>query len=281
MKKDPRPGDKALGAVTQPERPPSSHAPGSSTTAVHATEAAAILIANLFAQGDRCVPGISYAVAYRLAEIHTGGDIVDVYQFNNNAVAFSIADISGKGAQAAVHAALIKYGLRAYSSHGLTPEKTIRAMDRLYLENSTFESAESFATVFLGVVDRRRRVMTYASAGHEPVVVMHPHQAPRVLSPTAPLIGVFDDQSHLFNEDHVELWPGTLFVATTDGVTEVRNKSGELFGMSRLLDCIEQHREEEPQGIVDAVLRHATEFCEGVWHDDVAIIAAKFLDPGP
>jgi phosphoserine phosphatase RsbU/P len=267
-----------LGTATQPERPSFGHRPGSSNTAVHATEAAAILIANLFAQGDRDVPGVSYAVAYRLAEVHTGGDIVDVYQFNNNAVALSIADISGKGAEAAVHAALIKYGLRAYASHGLTPEKTMRAMDRLYLENSTFESAESFATVFLGVVDARRRVMTYSSAAHEPVVIVQPNKEARVLPPTAPLIGVFDDQSHLFNEDHVELWPGTLFVATTDGVTEVRNAAGQLFGMRRLIECIEAHREEEPAAIVDAVLTHAMEFSRGVWHDDIAIIAARFLD---
>jgi hypothetical protein len=42
-----------------------------------------------------------------------------------------------------VHAALIKYGLRAYSSMGLTPEAVLRAMDRLYLENSNFEKVES------------------------------------------------------------------------------------------------------------------------------------------
>jgi hypothetical protein len=76
--------------------------------------AAQVLIEHLFANTDTQIPEVSYAVSYRLAEEFIGGDIVDVYHFDNDCVAFAIADISGKGARAAVHAALIKYGLRAY-----------------------------------------------------------------------------------------------------------------------------------------------------------------------
>lgn len=239
------------------------------------SEAAAVLISHLFAQGDRNIGGVSYAVAYRLAEVHTGGDIVDVYHFDNDAVALSIADISGKGAQAAVHAALIKYGLRAYASHGLTPEKSMRAMDRLYLENATFEDVESFASVFFGVVEPRRRTMTYASAGHEPVVLVHPHVAPEVLAPTCPIIGVFDDQHHLFKQEVVELWPGSLLIMATDGVTESRNEAGEFFGLDGLLDCVTRNRNAAPAAIVDAVINAVQTFSVSL-KDDIAILAARF-----
>jgi phosphoserine phosphatase RsbU/P len=272
------------GEVVEPEVQPSEYPPGSSTTKIlkskseldPATEAAAVLVAYLFAQGDRNIPGISYAVEYHLAEVHSGGDIVDVYQFDNGAVALSIADISGKGPQAAIHAALIKYGLRAYASHGLTPEKTMRAMDRLYLENSTFENIESFASVFFAIVDSHRRILTYASAGHEPVVLIHPHLGPKVLAPTAPIIGVFEDQHHLFRQESLELWPGSLLVATTDGVTEMRNALGEFYGMDRLLACIERSRNDEPGELVDRISRDVRDFSAGGWHDDVAILSARF-----
>jgi sigma-B regulation protein RsbU (phosphoserine phosphatase) len=272
---------KVNGEVVEPERPQVDLPPGSTSTRIlkapdtDARDAATVLVEHLFAAGDRDIPGVSYAVAYRLAEANSGGDIVDVYQFDNNAVALSIADISGKGIQAAVHAALIKYGLRAYSSHGLTPEKAMRAMDRLYLENSTFEHIESFASVFLGIVDPHRRVMTYASAGHEPVIVVHPHLDPHVLPPTAPIIGVFDDQHHLFRQEMIDLWPGSLLVATTDGATEVRNGSGEFFGIERLVDCIARNRDAEPNAIVDATIREISSF-SSAWHDDVAILVARF-----
>jgi phosphoserine phosphatase RsbU/P len=270
--------------VVVPEPPASHHPPGTSATillesqqdSVIDSSPAAILAAHLFAQGDRDIPGVSYAVGYRLADVLCGGDIVDVYQFDNDAVAFAIADISGKGAQAAIHAALIKYGLRAYSSHGLTPEKTMRALDRLYLENCTFESIESFATVFFGVVDPRRRTMTYASAGHEAVLLLDPHTEPRIISPTCPLIGVFDDQHHLFRQECVELWPGSLLVATSDGITEARNADRELFGMERLVECVVAHRDEKPTDILDAIVAAVADFSNDTWEDDVAVLVARF-----
>ncbi|HEY0381412.1 MAG TPA: PP2C family protein-serine/threonine phosphatase [Candidatus Elarobacter sp.] len=239
--------------------------------------AAEILIEHLFANTDARIPGISYAVAYRLAEEFIGGDIVDVYHFDNNSVAFSIADISGKGARAAVHAALIKYGLRAFSSHGLAPERALRSLDRLYLENNNFEQNESFATVFFGLVDPKRKVMTYASAGHEPVIVVHPNRTVEVLAPTAPLIGVFDDQHHLFTQDVVTLSAGTLFVATTDGVTEARNSEGEMFGMDRFISVVTANFDRELKELITSVIDEAQAFSAGRFVDDMAIVAARFL----
>ena len=239
--------------------------------------AAEILIEHLFANTDARIPGVTYAVAYRLAEEFIGGDIVDVYHFDNNSVAFSIADISGKGARAAVHAALIKYGLRAFSSHGLAPERALRSLDRLYLENNNFEQNESFATVFFGLVDPKRKVMSYASAGHEPVIVIQPDRTVEVLAPTAPLIGVFDDQHHLFTQDVVTLSPGTLFVATTDGVTEARNSEGELFGMDRFIGVVMANVDCELKQLIKAVIDEAQAFGAGRFVDDMAIVAARFL----
>jgi sigma-B regulation protein RsbU (phosphoserine phosphatase) len=239
--------------------------------------AAEVLIEHLFATTDAQIPGIAYAVAYRLAEEFIGGDIVDVYHFDNNSVAFSIADISGKGARAAVHAALIKYGLRAFSSHGLAPERALRSLDRLYLENNNFEQNESFATVFFGLVDPKRKVMTFASAGHEPALIVHPNREVEVLAPTAPLIGVFDDQHHLFTQDVVTISQGSLFVATTDGVTESRNAAGEMFGMERFIEVVRKHFESDLKALTVAVIDEAQAFSMGRVVDDIAIVAARFL----
>ena len=238
--------------------------------------AAAILVEHLFATTDARIPGINYAVSYLLAEEFIGGDIVDVYHFDNNSVAFSIADISGKGARAAVHAALIKYGLRSFSSHGLTPERALRSLDRLYLENNNFEQHESFATVFFGLVDPKRKVLTYANAAHEPVIIVHPDTTVEVLAPTAPLIGVFDDQHHLFAQDIVTISPGTLFVATTDGITEARNHAGELFGMDRFIAVVRENAGSDLKALIGAVIGAAQSFASGRVVDDIAIVAARF-----
>ena len=59
--------------------------------------AAKVLVENLFARGTAKISGVEYAVGYQLANGLTGGDIVDVYHFDNDAASFCIADISGKG----------------------------------------------------------------------------------------------------------------------------------------------------------------------------------------
>jgi phosphoserine phosphatase RsbU/P len=240
-------------------------------------EAAKVLVEHLFAQNNITIPGISYAVGYKLAVGPTGGDIVDVYHYDNNCVAFAIADISGKGPHAAVNAALIKFGLRAYSSEGMTPERVIRALDRLYLENNAFEKTESFASVFFGIVDPTRRLMTYANAGHEPVLLIAPNGTPTVLEPTAPVVGVLDDQHHLFKQAFVEIAPGTLFVGATDGVTEARDNSGELFGMHRFIDCAVTSRTLSEPEIVQTIVEAALAFCNSERRDDIAIAAVRFL----
>jgi len=240
-------------------------------------EAAKVLVEHLFAQGDIIIPGISYAVSYKLAEGPTGGDIVDVYHYYNNSIAFAIADISGKGPHAAVNAALIKFGLRAYSSEGMTPERVLRALDRLFLENNAFEKTESFASVFFGIVDPTRRLMTYANAGHEPVLLIAPDGASRVLAPTAPLVGVFDDHHQLFSQAFAEVEAGTLFIGATDGVTEARNESGEFFGMDRFIDAAVANRALPESEIVQAIVDTTLVFCNGKRRDDIAITAVRFL----
>ena len=238
--------------------------------------AAQVLIEHLFANADTEIPQVTYAVSYRLAEEFIGGDIVDVYHFDNNCVAFAIADISGKGAQAAVHAALIKYGLRAYSSHGLTPEAVLRALARLYLENNQFEQVESFASVFFAVADPTRRTLTFANGGHEPIVIVSPQGAVSVLAPTAPLIGVFDDQHHLFKQESIPIEQGTLLVATTDGVTEARTHDGDFFGMERFIDAVHSSRALAPEAIVKRVIDDVQAFSQRGLRDDIAIVAVRF-----
>ena len=108
------------------------------------------------------------------------------------------------------------------------------------------------------------------------MLIMHPQHEPRVLEPTAPLIGVFDDQHHLFRQESIELWPGSILVAATDGITEARNGAGELFGMHRLVECVKQSRDSEPADIVKNVVETAMDFSANGQKDDIAILAARF-----
>lgn len=240
--------------------------------------AAEILVRHLFAHEGHHIDGIEYAVTFRLAAGHVGGDIVDVYHFDNGSVAFAIADVSGKGAQAAVHAALIKFGLRCYASEGLTPERTLRSLDRVFIENNAFERTEQFASVFFAVLDDRRRSLTYASAGHEPIVLIAPGAPPHVLEPTAPLVGVFDDQHHLFRQRQIAIEPGTILIAATDGITEARSADGGFFGMDGMVDAIVANLAAPVSEQLARLVAAAERFADGRFHDDIAAFALRIVD---
>jgi serine phosphatase RsbU (regulator of sigma subunit) len=242
------------------------------------SDAIHVLVQNLFAGTQQQIPRLRYAIAYKVAGGNAGGDIADVFHYNNDHISFVIADVAGKGNSAALQAAMIKYGLRTLASSGLMPETVMGTLNHLYLENNAFENnANSFATVFFGVTDATRRFLYYSNAGHEPVFVIYPDGESIVLSPTAPIIGVFGDQHNLFKQSTIHVPNESLLVATTDGVTEARNSEDEQYGMARLIKSALTHRTESESDIAQLLLADVDAFSNGSHRDDVAIIVTRFL----
>jgi len=243
--------------------------------------AARIIADDVYAYEFPPVPGVEIGTAYRPAADRSkvGGDLIDVYQFNNGSIAISIADISGKGVHAATRAALVKYALRAYVSAGLTPAQVMRNLNVLYMETSKFDhrDPDSFVTVFLGIADPEHRVLTYASAGHEPVILIQSNAAPLVLPPTGPLVGVFEDSHSRFHQRLVSMnaHDSTLIV-TTDGITEARSSDGAFFYEHPMLDVIEENRSCSAHDQAHNLMQTALAFCNMRPHDDIAIVAARF-----
>jgi sigma-B regulation protein RsbU (phosphoserine phosphatase) len=248
-----------------------------------ASDEAHVLIQKLFGGTQQQIPGMRYAIAYRAANGQSGGDIADVFHYDNDHVSFLIADVAGKGSAAAAQAAMVKYGLRTLASAGLMPESVTRALNRLYFESITFENApESFATVFFGIIDATRRFLFYSNAGHEPVLIIFPNGTHMLLDATGPLIGVFGDQHHLFKQSTIELPLGTLLVAGTDGITETRGRGGEFYGVDRFIACALEHRNASESDIAQTLLADVNAFSTSAQRDDIAIIVSRFShDPLP
>lgn len=244
--------------------------------------AAHALVDKLYPHDFPPIPNMDIGTAHVLADedVGVGGDLIDVYQFNNGSMAISVADISGNGSRAAARAALVKYALRAYVSAGLTPAQVLRNLNHLYMETSAFDKdfPDSFVSVFLGVIDPEHRIMTYASAGHEPVTLMGPQQPPELLPPTAPIVGVFEESHRLFHQRFVYLEPrGSTLVVATDGVTEARSPDGNFIEREDIMKCIDSNRALPAREQAHALLRTTYDFCSGPPQDDIAIVVARFL----
>jgi phosphoserine phosphatase RsbU/P len=234
------------------------------------------IVESLYGPPVRRLPGLDVGRAYWGAtkEFRYGGDMVDVFHYGNGTSSLAVVDISGHGIRAARHAGLAKYALRAYASRGFSALESIRALNRLCIENSTFEEEhEFFATVFFAIVDAERRTMQYVSAGHDAAYVFTP-DGPCPLYATGPVVGLMDDDD-AFVVETVELNHGDLIAAVTDGFTEARNERLVFLGAEALVHVIEQNRAHEAEQQAQAVTRYAYEYAGSRLEDDVAALVVK------
>ena len=235
------------------------------------------IVESIYGPPVRRLPGLDIGRAYLNAsneEFRYGGDLVDVFHYGTGLTSFAMVDITGHGIHAAMHAGLAKHALRAYASRGFDARNSVRALNRLCIENSAFEADdEFFATVFFGIVDAERRTMQYVSAGHEAAYVVAPNGA-TVLAATGPIIGLFDDDS-AFDHSVVTLAEGSILAAVTDGFSEARNARLEFLGAEALVDVVERYRTCEAEQQAEALTRYAFEYANEKLHDDVAALVVK------
>jgi PAS domain S-box-containing protein len=225
------------------------------------------------------IAGLSFAHHYHPAArpAHVGGDFYDLFELDHGLVGIVVGDISGKGIEAAVLTSLVKNTIRAHATErGKTPAE-VMALTNTVLARET--AAETFATVFFGMLDRRDGRLVYCNAGHPASVVMHADGGIAVLPPTSPLIGAFSGFTYHSAEAYVS--SDDLLFLYTDGLTEARS-GRRLFGERRLFDLLAELGPSDPGLVVAGVIEAAVEFADGGLHDDLAVLALRRAQlPGP
>lgn len=175
---------------------------------------------------------VSTSVAYRPADgPGAGGDFYDLFALESGQLAVIVGDVSGHGRAALPHTALVRYTVRAYLEAGLAPRDALRTAATV-LEH---QLGDSFATVVAATYDPRERVLTYASAGHPPPLVLGSQAVKAVTSCSSPPIGAGAPAGTRQSVVHVPGFAKLCF--HTDGVTDARVGS-DLFGSERLADTL-------------------------------------------
>ena len=143
------------------------------------------------------------------------------------------------------------------------------------LNHQLFHSTppEKYATLFLGVYDGRSRRLTYSNGGHLPPILIGQDGTVRRLEAGGTVVGLFDGMT--YEEETVEMNPGEVFLAYSDGVTEPENDFGE-FGEQRLIDLVRENRAEAlPQ--ISQIVTAAVDTWIGDKEqpDDVTLVLAR------
>jgi len=192
------------------------------------------------------------------------GDYYDFLTASSHKLILAVGDISGKGISAALLMATIHSAVRAYSVESLPQMREPVAVGAVagagrmmaawpegievspgallgLLNHQLYESTppEKYATLFLGIYDGRSHRLTYSNGGHLPPILISEGGAVRRLEAGGTVVGLFDNVT--YDEGSVEMHPGEIFLAYSDGVTEPENEFGE-FGEERLIDLVSTNR---------------------------------------
>jgi len=217
------------------------------------------------------ITGWQLAAALRPAR-ETSGDFYDLFELPDNRLGMLIADVADKGTGAALFMALSRTLLRTYAfEYPTRPEAVLQAANRRMLIDAP---GSMFVTVFYGVLDPTRSVLSYANAGHNPPLLMLPDDPPSVhtLGNTGVPLGI--EREMTWSAREVVMPAGGRLLLYTDGVTEAQNTQQVLFAEWRLREVVVATREHTAQAMLAAVLDAVAIFTEGApQSDDITIVA--------
>ena len=223
---------------------------------------------------------VTLAAACRPAR-EIGGDYCDFFPLDDDRIGLLVADVSGKGASAALYMAELKGLMLALSKTHQSPRALLGEVNRVLSDNL---GRTSFVTMTYAVLDLRRRTLTHARAGHTPLIHLRAGDAfprTRLLAPEGLVLGVrmasvrakFEG---LLREQTFTLSPGDVVVLFTDGISEAMNGVRDLYGEDRLCLCVEEHADLEPDALCDEIFESVREFADGAeQHDDMTMIVLK------
>ena len=237
---------------------------------------------SLLPQGPLVMAGLS-VTALCVPAREVGGDYYDFLPLDDHRVGVLIADVSGKGTSAALYMAELKGLVLSLSEIHTSPRTMLIALNRLIANHL---DARSFITMTYAVLDLRERMLTYARAGHTPLIYVAGHCAAgaarhvQILAPDGMVVGLKLDNGEMFErhlvEETIPLQPGDLFLLFTDGISEAMNARDDLFGESRLGRLVETHAHLPSEELRERVLREIAAFVgDAPQHDNMTMILLK------
>jgi phosphoserine phosphatase RsbU/P len=226
------------------------------------------------------------------------GDYYDFLPLGSEKLVLAVGDVSGKGISAALLMATIHSAVRAYSMEGIPAFRQVQAvgagpvlagkyepltlgaeaspgMLMSLLNHQLYHSTppEKYATLFVAMYDGSDRRLTFSNAGHLPPMLLSATGSVRRLQDGGTVVGLFDDIN--YDEGSVQLRPGEIFLAYSDGVTEPENDFGE-FGEQRLIELVQENRDLPLDRITEIVTAAVDDWIGAVEQpDDVTLVLAR------
>ncbi len=217
------------------------------------------------------VAGLTAASRYIPAS-SVAGDFYDFLQ-KDGGLGVLIADVSGHGVPAALSASMVKVAITAQRDWADDPARVLSGLNSILCGNLQGQ----FVTAGYLYLDPQRGALTYAGAGHPPLLAWRAREKKvECIEENGLMLGIFPEGA--YKSMTAALEPGDRFVLYTDGIAEAPSLSGEEFGMERFKSFLAEHAASSAQELCDALITNVTAWCGSTreQHDDLTLIVVDY-----
>jgi serine phosphatase RsbU (regulator of sigma subunit) len=201
-----------------------------------------------------------------------GGDFFEYLTLADGSAGFVVADVSGKGAPAALLTAVTQGVLAAQTSFGGGPAAALSRVNQVLIRHSI---GSRFVTVFFAALSKDGR-LTWCNGGHNPPFLVSGTTVRR-LETGGLLCGLFEKAS--YEEETIQLQPGDVLTIFSDGISEALNAAGEEFGDDRILECLKQQAQGSVSQMLECLVGTVNTFAAGtVQGDDMTAVVVRYRD---
>jgi sigma-B regulation protein RsbU (phosphoserine phosphatase) len=215
------------------------------------------------------IPPLQMAVLFKpVAQL--GGDLYDWINFDDGRLAIVIGDVAGKGAPAALYGALSSGVIRTRAGRKYPPGQMLELVNKTLYQRPI---EGQFVAVTYAIYDPKSQTVALSNSGLPYPLLVRKGQ-PTFLDVGGIPLGLFSDSK--YEETSLELHAGDVLVFYSDGVIEMRNDTGEEFGLRRLAEIVRSNHEKTPEEIVKSVSAALADFIGRVRpNDDRTMIVVR------
>lgn len=203
---------------------------------------------------------------------HVGGDYYDVIRLDDNLIALTIADVSGKGMPASLLMSNLQASLHSliYENHDLS--KLVGQINNVIYRNTDLEK---YITFFIALLNTQTNEMQFVNAGHNPPYVFTEKNEIIELSDGGIILGMMPNVE--YEVGNINLNHNNWLVTFTDGVTEAMTEEEEEFEEKRVIDFIKSNSNcPSPEDFNNLLINQINAFVGNApQNDDITILTLK------
>jgi len=204
-----------------------------------------------------------------------GGDLYDFLKYSGQGVtAIAVGDVSGKGAPAAIYAALVSGITR---SHAMEEPDAAGMLEAVNLSLTERPIEGQYVSMIYAIWDDNQRLLQIANSGLPRPIQFRDGKIETIEATGLP-IGLFSHAT--YDELNLRGRAGDVFLFFSDGILDATSSEGKMFGRPRLEEIVRENAHRSAEDLVDTIFTAVSQHAEGVEaFDDQTIVAIKVKGP--